>query len=89
MDIRSWSSVQSPESLEDMHTGRDIRHMSMQSSRSMPSELFLDQVRHFTDVYQSCKLQSLYYQCCSQEDDDTSHQRARSKEYTAKPAQHT
>ena len=37
--------LQSPESLEDMHMGRDIRHMSMQSSRSMPNELFLDQVR--------------------------------------------
>lgn len=36
--------MQSPESLEDMHMGRDIRHMSMQSSRSMPNELFLDQV---------------------------------------------
>lgn len=37
--------MQSPESLEDMHMGRDIRNMSMQSSRSMPNEVFLDQVR--------------------------------------------
>ncbi|CAL5227483.1 g10461 [Coccomyxa viridis] len=43
------NSMPSPESLEDMHMGRDIRHMSMQSSRSMPNELFLDQVRMSPD----------------------------------------
>ena len=35
--------VQSPESLEEMHMGRDIRQMPMASSRSMPNEFFLDQ----------------------------------------------
>ena len=37
--------AQSPESLEDMHLGRDIRQLPMTSSRSMPNEMFLDQVR--------------------------------------------
>ena len=36
-------NVQSPESLENMHMGRDIRQMPMNSSRSMPNEFFLDQ----------------------------------------------
>lgn len=34
--------MQSPESLEDMHMGS--RQLTMQSSRSMPNEIFLDQV---------------------------------------------
>lgn len=36
--------AQSPESLEDLHLGRDIRQLPMTSSRSMPNEMFLDQV---------------------------------------------
>ena len=39
----SGHDLQSPESLEEMHMGRDIRQMPMASSRSMPSEFFLDQ----------------------------------------------
>ena len=39
----SVCDAQSPESLEEMHMGRDIRQMPLNSSRSMPNEFFLDQ----------------------------------------------